>query len=174
VSDKGFLQQGFKSMLLNKTHRDAPGALNTAKLMRYTLHLDTGAVGAEELKHSGTLGLPRFNENLRGKRSCFVYGQVSHYNSSSYASTATVKLDTCQHTEVAHFYELAHYMGEAVFVGRPGGIDEDDGVLIGTVYDGPSQQSYLNVLDARSMVQLAKAYLPFFVPFPLHANFFEF
>lgn len=171
VSQKGFLQQGLKSLVLNKTTRDA--SLFASQLKRYVLHLGSGTVDAEELKHVGTLALPRFNERMRRKKTCFVYGQVSHYNSSSYASTATVKLDTCRGFEAGRFYELAHYESEVVFVPRPGAEDEDDGVLVGLVYDGPSQQSYLNILDARSMHQVAKAYLPFFVPVPLHSNFFS-
>lgn len=173
VSEQGFLQQGMKSLILNKTARDTHKGFQ-AKLMRYTLHRHKGIVDVEELKHTGTMGLPRFNEAMRGEKTCFVYGQVSHYNSSAYASTATVKLDTCRHTEVGNFYKLAHIPGEAMFISRPGGVEEDDGVLVGTVYDGPSQQSYLNILDARSMHQIAKAYLPFFLPFPLHSNFFQY
>jgi carotenoid cleavage dioxygenase-like enzyme len=174
VSESGFIQQGLKSFIMNKTWRDdyrnAYGKLN-----RYTLHLDSGLVEVTEpvkMSGEGYPGLVRFNENMRGMKTCFIYAFAMRYNCSSWASMAAVKLDLCSRKESARFYEHAHFHSEVIFVPRPGGVAEDDGVLMGVVYDGVSQQSYVNVLDAMTMQQVAKAYLPFKVPFLIHSNFF--
>ena len=172
VSENGYLGGGLKSIMLNKTRRDefAPTFMN-----RYTLDLSKGTVGVERLvpKQPATLAVPRFNENMRGAESCIVYAVALYYNSSSFASSAAVKLDICQGLEVGRFYQAGHFNSEIIFVPRPGGVDEDDGVLVGVVFDGASQQSYLHVLDAKTMETISKAYLPFMLPFLIHSNFFS-
>ncbi|CAG8679156.1 10662_t:CDS:1, partial [Scutellospora calospora] len=58
-----------------------------------------------------------------------------------------------------------HYPSEAVFVPRPGKInDEDDGVLLSIVFDSENNKSLLLILDARTMNELARADLPQVVP----------
>merc|ERR1712050_483812 len=109
---------------------------------------------------------------MRGSRACFAYAPAFKYNSSSFDSAAVVKMDLCQGTVAASYYAYAHFHGELIFVPRPGATEEDDGVLLGPVFDGVSQQSYVNVLQGRTMQQVAKAYLPFRLPFMLHANFY--
>ena len=172
VGDKGYLGSGLKSTMLNKTRRDA---FSPTLMNRYTLHLESGAVETQRLvpEQPATLAVPRFNENMRGVETCFVYGVALYYNSSSFASSAAVKLDICQGLEVGRFYQPGHFNSEIIFVPRPGSVNEDDGVLVGVVYDGDSQQSYVHVLDAKTMEPIAKAYLPFMLPFLIHSNFFN-
>lgn len=172
VGDKGYLQEGVKSVLFNKTFRD--GSM-TKRLVRYTLHLDTGIVeSADACPGLGatTTIVPRFNEKMRGSEACFGYAPGFRYNSSSFDSAAAVKMDLCKGTLAAFYYAFGHFHSELIFVPRPGAVEEDDGVLLGVVYDGVSQQSYMNVLDAKTMEQVAKAYTPFKLPFVLHANFY--
>ena len=53
------------------------------------------------------------------------------------------------------------------FMANPEGSEEDDGVLISLVYDGPREQSYLLLLDAKNFDEIDRAYLPHNIPFPL-------
>jgi carotenoid cleavage dioxygenase-like enzyme len=64
------------------------------------------------------------------------------------------------------------FPGEAIFVPRPGGTAEDDGVLMSLVLDSNTGQSFLLVLDAATMAELGRAALPHAVPFTLGGNFF--
>ena len=52
------------------------------------------------------------------------------------------------------------FAGESLFVAKPNGKKEDDGVIISTIYDNSSEKSFILVLDSISMQEIAKAYLP--------------
>jgi carotenoid cleavage dioxygenase-like enzyme len=63
--------------------------------------------------------------------------------------------------------------GEPIFVARPGGRDEDDGVLL-TVGSGQrTQTSALAIIDARSMALLAHAEVPTAIPLGFHGSFIQ-
>ncbi|PSC69694.1 betacarotene 15,15 -monooxygenase [Micractinium conductrix] len=66
-----------------------------------------------------------------------------------------------------------HFPGEPVFVARPGGTAEDDGLLLSVVLAGPEQHSYLLLLDAASLQEVARAMLPHTIGFGFHGNVFQ-
>merc|ERR1719487_1968153 len=70
------------------------------------------------------------------------------------------------------WYEPNMYPSEVEFVPNPSGTAEDDGVLLGIVFDGNTNSSFFQILDAQTMKRLAKAPLPIKVPFPVHSSFF--
>ncbi|KAJ6780319.1 hypothetical protein PWT90_05316 [Aphanocladium album] len=61
-----------------------------------------------------------------------------------------------------------HTPSEAIFVGRPGAADEDDGVVLSVVLDGEGRRSYLLCLDARTMTEMGRAEADFAIAFGLH------
>lgn len=61
-----------------------------------------------------------------------------------------------------------HSPGEPIFVAKPGGIHEDDGVLLSIVLDGSAQRSYLLCLDARSMTESGRADADFAIGIGFH------
>ena len=63
------------------------------------------------------------------------------------------------------------YPGEPVFVAAPGAEDEDAGALLSVVLDGEAQRSFLLVLDAADLHELARAELPHHIPFGFHGQF---
>ncbi len=63
------------------------------------------------------------------------------------------------------------YPGEPVFVAAPEADDEDEGVLLSVVLDGQKGNSFLLVLDARSLHELARAEVPHHIPFGFHGAF---
>ncbi|MHB8532005.1 MAG: carotenoid oxygenase family protein, partial [Solirubrobacteraceae bacterium] len=63
------------------------------------------------------------------------------------------------------------YPGEPVFVARPGSETEDDGVLVSVVLDSATERSFLLVLDARDLEELARAQVPHHIPFGFHGQF---
>ncbi|KAH8177828.1 retinal pigment epithelial membrane protein [Sarocladium implicatum] len=58
--------------------------------------------------------------------------------------------------------------GEAIFVPRPEGKTEDDGVLLSVVLDGVKGTSYLLCLDARTMEEMGRAEADFAVAIGFH------
>lgn len=61
--------------------------------------------------------------------------------------------------------------GEAVFVPDPKGQEEDDGVLLSVVLDGLKGKSYLLVLDAKTMLEVARAEMEVPMPLGFHGTF---
>lgn len=64
------------------------------------------------------------------------------------------------------------FPGEPVFVADPRGTAEGDGVLLSLVLDARRAITFLLVLDARSLTELARAECPHHIPFGFHGNYF--
>jgi torulene dioxygenase len=62
----------------------------------------------------------------------------------------------------------AHTPGEAIFVPRPGGTEEDAGVLLSVVLNGSTGTSYLLCLDARTMTEMGRAEVGMAIGFGFH------
>lgn len=123
--------------------------------------------------------MPRFDEKrFQGLKSCIFWAQGIPKDDPTYKLFNLVKADLC--TPVGEMEgRLAivwkkdnHLPTEPIFVPRPGATDEDDGVLLATVFDGDRAESYLLVLDAATMSQLAVAYSGYVVPVDFHGQFF--
>jgi beta,beta-carotene 9',10'-dioxygenase len=63
------------------------------------------------------------------------------------------------------------YPGEPVFVARPEADGEDDGVLLSVVLDSAAERSFLLVLDAADLSEIARAEAPHHIPFGFHGQF---
>ena len=69
-------------------------------------------------------------------------------------------------------YVENHYLSEMSFIPRPGGEEEDDGILITIGFDGPQARSYLLLLDAKTFSPVSTAYLPHNIPWSAHGLYF--
>jgi beta,beta-carotene 9',10'-dioxygenase len=58
-----------------------------------------------------------------------------------------------------------------VFVAAPGSQGEDEGVLLSVVFDASSGRSFLLVLDAADLGELARAEVPDHIPYGFHGQF---
>ncbi|XWW96847.1 hypothetical protein V2A60_004827 [Cordyceps javanica] len=61
-----------------------------------------------------------------------------------------------------------HTPSEAIFVARPGAVDEDDGVVLSVVLDGEGRRSYLLCLDAKTMTEMGRAEADFPIALGFH------
>merc|ERR1711924_315097 len=102
---------------------------------------------------------------------CVVWGIQFSHGGRGMAATAVAKRNHCT-GEAKSLYIENHYMSEPRFVPRPGATEEDDGVLIGMVFDGTTQQSRVQFVDAASLEVLATAPFAMKVPFPIHTTWF--
>jgi beta,beta-carotene 9',10'-dioxygenase len=81
-----------------------------------------------------------------------------------------VRVDTADGSHQS-WAEPGCHAGEPVFVRRPDGAAEDDGVLLSVVLDAPRERSFLLVLDASDLSELARAEVPHHIPFGFHGQF---
>jgi carotenoid cleavage dioxygenase-like enzyme len=70
------------------------------------------------------------------------------------------------------WYVAGLYPGEPVFVPAPKAQAEDDGVLLSVVLDIGKDSSFLLVLDAATLEELARAEAPHAIPFHFHGSYF--
>jgi beta,beta-carotene 9',10'-dioxygenase len=82
-----------------------------------------------------------------------------------------VKIDT-ETSATPSWWREHCYPGEPVFVGLPDRAREGEGVLLSVVLDAQRAQSFLLVLDAMSLAEIAKAECPHHIPFGFHGNYF--
>ncbi|XP_013396244.1 beta,beta-carotene 9',10'-oxygenase isoform X3 [Lingula anatina] len=121
------------------------------------------------------LELPRINyASYNGKNYKYVYCWGSFAGKHSYRN-AVVKVDMESGTEVAWRGTHTQYPSEPVFVPlASAGSDEDSGVVLAAITDvGQGKPDFLLILDAKTMVELARAEVPtdVNVPFGLHGLF---
>jgi beta,beta-carotene 9',10'-dioxygenase len=116
-----------------------------------------------------TLELPRIAASRAARSYRFAYGVDGAADRADVAARL-VKVDIASRS-VAEWRADGAHPGEPVFVARPGGTDEDDGVLLSVVLDATVGTSYLLVLDARTLALRARAHLPHHVPYGFHGMF---
>lgn len=114
--------------------------------------------------HSGEL--PTINPNYHTRPHRYVYS-LPQTGRSTFLD-ALVKTDTVTREVLKWDNAAGHTPGEAIFVPRPDGVEEDDGVLLSVVLDGHAEKSYLVCLDARTMREMGRAEMEFAVGFGLH------
>src|SRR6187455_2003766 len=75
--------------------------------------------------------------------------------------------------DVREWKQEGQYPGEPVFVARPDAEseNEDGGVLLSVVLDAPANNSYLLLLDACDLSEMARATVPQHVPFGFHGAY---
>lgn len=134
-------------------------------LDRWTVDLAAGKVIEERLDDRGQ-EFPRVDERLVGSRHRFGYsvGQCPS------RGPALFKHDLERVTSEVRTFGKGREPGEFVFVPSSPDAGEDEGVLMGFVYDPASQRSDLTLLDAASLELVGAIHLPDRVPEGFHGN----
>jgi beta,beta-carotene 9',10'-dioxygenase len=141
--------------------------ISPAALTRFRLRLADRSVGIEHLA-DGDIELPRINYRRCNERPYrYVWGNGA---GPSGWLERIVKVDTTGET-TRSWSESSCYPGEPVFVARPETEREDDGVLLSVVLDAAAGSSFLLVLDATHLGELARARVPHHIPFSFHGQF---
>jgi beta,beta-carotene 9',10'-dioxygenase len=145
----------------------------SAQLTRFRLRPSNRSVSREQLA-DGDVELPRINYARCNERPYrYVWGVR---NGPAGWFEGIVKVDTLEHSTTSWSAPNC-YAGEPVFVARPGAAsspqkeNEDDGVLLSVVLDARAGTSFLLVLDARDLSELARAEAPHHIPFGFHGQF---
>jgi carotenoid cleavage dioxygenase-like enzyme len=153
-----------EDLYLDRLRRGKPIA--QAHLERFRIAPGAGTVAAERLIDE-PLELPRINYGRCNER---PYRYVWGVGSAGGWLDRIVKADVVQRSSSV-WAEDGCYPGEPVFVGAPDAQREDEGVLLSVVLDGRSGNSFLLVLDAISLQELARAEVPHQIPFGFHGQF---
>jgi beta,beta-carotene 9',10'-dioxygenase len=139
-------------------------------LMRVSLSPGVERARLEKLSDVG-FEFPSTNyKRVSGRSYRFAYGASDGPHAHGAYPSAIVKADI-QTGHTASFNEGSYIFGEPLFVARPGGEAEDDGVLLTVGAAQDTESSILAIIDARSMALLAKAEVPCSIPLGFHGSF---
>jgi beta,beta-carotene 9',10'-dioxygenase len=142
----------------------------TGALTRFRIPLAGNAPVTRRVLADIPLELPRINyEQHAGKPYRYVWGTGIQAKGDFLDSI--VKIDTGSGA-VLTWYFAGLYPGEPVFVPSPSAQAENDGVLLSIVLDTARDRSFLLVLDAASLAEMARAEAPHAIPFHFHGNYF--
>lgn len=142
----------------------------TGRLTRFRIPFASDVPVTHRTLSDMPLELPRMNyERCAGKPYRYVWGTGIAIEGDFLDSI--VKVDT-ETGRAATWHLAGLYPGEPVFVPSPDGRAEDDGVLLSIVLDIGKDRSFLLVLDAASLNELARAEAPHAIPFHFHGNYF--
>jgi beta,beta-carotene 9',10'-dioxygenase len=154
-----------EDLYLNRLRAGKP--VTEATLIRFRLRLADRSVRREQLAEQG-IELPRINYGRCNERPHrYVWGNG---NGAQGWLEQIVKIDTTDGATLS-WSQPGCYPGEPVFVARPEGEHEDDGVLLSVVLDADESRSFLLVLDAADLSELARAQAPHHIPFGFHGQF---
>jgi carotenoid cleavage dioxygenase-like enzyme len=156
-------------LYLSPLRADAP-ITATGKLVRFNVPLADGAPITRRTLADVPLELPRINyARCAGKPYRYLWGTGIEVGGDFLDSIVKIDLGT---GAVATWHQAGLYPGEPVFVPSPAAKGEDDGVLLSVVVDIAKDRSFLLVLDAGTLAELARAETPHAIPFHFHGAFF--
>lgn len=140
--------------------------LPVSHLKRFTIDLEDGTVRETQLSPHN-IELPNINPAHLMHNYRFVYATGSERGFAQHI----IKLDLSSKRH-AQWQEHGAYPTEAVFVPRPGATEEDDGVVLSLILDAVNKKSFLLILDAKNLKEVARVYTPHAIPFTVHSKFF--
>jgi len=144
---------------------------STGQFRRYTLPLNASRADYETVVPQG-IELPRINYRRHNGHAYNVAYGISIAPGQSDFPNALVRVDVSA-GDARLWHEDGTYPSEPVFVAAPDASREDDGVLLSVVLDTARGTSFLLVLDAADLSELARATVPQHVPFHFHGQFFR-
>ena len=163
------------------------GSPDFPRPLPWRLRLDPDGAGVERrVLSQQNLELPRIHPSRTGRPYRIVWGTANRVPGQF--TDALVRIDVTT-GEARSWHQEACFPGEPVFVprprgaGRPHGAEgggeasdadpapEDDGVLLSVVLDAANATSFLLVLDAATLEEVARATVPHALPLGFHGEF---
>lgn len=142
------------------------------QLWRYRLNLNTGETQRQQLEER-SCDFPYVHPDRIAQRHQWIYLGAAHQPHGNAPNQAILKINP--DTGEQDFWSAAPhgFVGEPVFVPRPGSTQEDDGWVLVLVYDASHDRSDVVILDGKSLSQgaIARLHLNHHVPYGLHGCF---
>ncbi len=147
--------------------RDSPDEFGDATLYRWTIDLSSGAVSETPLDDL-PVEFPRADDGRTGLSYRYGYA-VGRFDGGL---SGIVKYDLAAKRNERLVCDAGQIAGEFAFVAAPNATAEDDGWLLGFVYDQRSDASDFVVVEARDLKRVASVRLPQRVPAGFHGAWF--
>lgn len=142
----------------------------SGQLWRFHINPASKTISREVLS-TAPIELPRINyAKVNGRPYQYVYGAGTTV-AGNFLDNIT-KINLAGRQEIT-WHQDGCYPGEPVFVERPEALAEDDGILLSIVLDVRSGTSFLLILDAKDLHEIARAKVPQHITFGFHGQYFR-
>jgi len=143
-----------------------------SQLWRYRINLKTGVVNRQQLENRAC-DFPYVNPARLGQQHRWIYLAATRQPTGNAPNQAILKINPDTQAQQVWSAAPTDFVGEPVFVARPGAKREDDGWLLVVVYDADRDRSKLVILAARDLEAgpVATLYLKHHLPYGLHGSF---
>ena len=147
-------------------------SLTPSQLWRFHLNLKDNKV-RRELTESRCCEFPSVHPLKVGRKCRYLYMAATHSPQGNAPLQAFEKVDLETGEKQVWSAAPSGYASEPNFVPRTLHGDEDDGWLIGLVYDSTHHRSYVVILDTNDLNKgaIARLHLKHHIPYGLHGNF---
>jgi torulene dioxygenase len=160
---------------------DQPRQSSFGNLRRYTIPFATIQQGSGQATYkdiSPNVEFPRFNAQFTGIPSRYVWACAMQPATIDKTETVgIVKVDTST-GQTVQFHRPGYNCSEPIFVPKPGGTSEDDGIVVSLANEfHESNESldrcYVLILDGVTLEELGKAEIGEFTPVTFHGSFVD-
>jgi carotenoid cleavage dioxygenase-like enzyme len=142
----------------------------TPSLFRVTMRPGVERATVEKLSDVG-FEFPSTNyKRVSGRPYRFAYGASDGHQAGGAYTSTIVKADIETGRSMS-FSDGVHIFGEPLFVARPDGVGEDDGVLLAVGSAKDAESSKLIIIDTRTMDLIASAQVASSIPLGFHGSF---
>ncbi|HEY5234957.1 MAG TPA: carotenoid oxygenase family protein [Rhabdochlamydiaceae bacterium] len=136
------------------------------QIERFTIDIATQVLSREVIFNE-TADMPRVHPNKVAHEYRYAYLAFVQSPTPYIEKSPLHKVDVVAKTAVS-WEEEGCWPGEPIFVPRPNGQSEDDGVVLSLILDYVHHRSFLLILDAASFKEIARAEAPHAIPVGLH------
>ena len=163
--------QRINHFYLNKIKAEDLGSMQIRSRLKRTI-LTTDGKEVDTTDTGIYFEMPTINyKYYNSYRYQYAYG-LSYHGNSENIENALIKVDMNDLT-TREWYQANMYPQEGIFVPNPDSIAEDDGVILTVVLDTKKRDSFLLVLNANDLSELARVYVGQIVPFGFHGTFMK-
>jgi all-trans-8'-apo-beta-carotenal 15,15'-oxygenase len=147
-------------------------ANSPGQLWRFALNLKENKVQAE-LIDSRCCEFPSIHPQNVGRPYRYLYIGAAHHPTGNAPLQAILKIDLDSQERQLWSAAPRGFVGEPIFVPRPGSQQEDDGWVLVLVYDAAHHRSDVVILDGRDFQKgpVARLHLQHHIPYGLHGSF---
>lgn len=143
------------------------GRNNHAKMARIEADIETQSTSVSRTNH--IIELPNINPQYTGKQNRYTYG-LSADPESRRLGDSLIKIDMLDDSKTI-WCDDGVIPSEPFFISSSEGV-EDDGYILSICFEEKTGNSFLIVLSAGNMTEIARAYTPSHIPSSLHGCFF--
>jgi carotenoid cleavage dioxygenase-like enzyme len=148
--------------------------LPAGKLKRYRMNMRTKRISEVATISDACIELPRIDYerfNMNGNYQ-HTYGVGLHPSKQTGFYNSIVKINT-QNGDTGYWHEEGCYPGEPCFISSPDSKNDQEGILLSIVLDAAKENSFLLVLDATNLHEIARAVVPEPIVYGFHGEFFK-